>query len=142
MGQRQQQQVHRLVMGRAPHNRPLLLLQPQGQGQNTNNLWLCPFCNKLLSAKGSLTQHVGSKHEGDETCRGEAMKTYLQNMDRWLCGPRLINNAALNDCITPSSYRGIPTTGECSRHHTNHHQASPLPQPPPTMQTTPSLYKT
>ena len=108
----------------------------------TNNLWLCPFCNKLLSAKGSLTQHVGSKHEGDETCRGEAMKTYLHNMDRWLCGPRLINNAALSDCITSSSHRGIPTTGGRSRHQTTHHQASPLPQPPPIMQTTPSLYKT
>ena len=60
--------------------------QPQGQGQNTDTLWLCPFCNKLLSSKGSLTQHVGNKHEGDGKCRGEAMKSYLQNMDRWLCG--------------------------------------------------------
>ena len=48
--------------------------------------WLCPFCDKHVSTKSNLAQHVRRNHEGQSRCQGEAMVKYLHGMSRWLCG--------------------------------------------------------
>ena len=59
--------------------------------------WQCPWCSRTYGSKGSLVQHVGRTHEG-ENSQGSAMAAFLTFTNRWLCASCLTTSAHATDC--------------------------------------------